>query len=159
MSIRKEKIKKNKKRRTDSDGVKVKRSYYSFSKYYPGGGSEQKYLRVMHETPDEHKAIKIILSVFALFVIAFVGYFSTSVALDVSNAPTTTEPPVTLATTVPDASNNSSEPATEPPTQSVKTTLEEPEREVNVTTTAPPATDSTDSTAVTDSTNSTMQSE
>lgn len=145
MSIKKEKTRKSKKRRTDSDGVKVKRSYYSFSKYYPGGGSEQKYLRVMHETPDEHRGIKIILSVFALFVILFVGYFGTSVALNISDAPTTTEPPVTLATTAPDP--NSQEPVTEPTTQSVKTTLEEPEREVNVTT--QPSTDNnTDSTAV-----------
>lgn len=126
--LKKEKTKTNKKRKTDSDGVKVKRSYYSFSKYYPGGGSEQKYLRVMHETPDEHKNIKIILSVFLLLVIVFVGYFSTSVALNISEAPTTTEPQSTLSTTLP--SENVTQETTTP---TEKTTLEEPEREVNVT--------------------------
>lgn len=137
MSIKKEKRQKNKKRRSDSDGVKVKRSYYSFSKYYPGGGSEQKYLRVMHETPDEHRTVKIILSVFALFVAVFVGYFSMSVALNISDAPTTIET-VTVATTVPSA--DTSEGTTAPPTPTEEVTVEEPEREVNVTTTAPPET-------------------
>ncbi|MDD6021049.1 MAG: hypothetical protein PUB94_00090 [Oscillospiraceae bacterium] len=134
MSIKKEK--QNKKRKTDSDGVKVKRSYYSFSKYYPGGGSEQKYLRVMHETPDEHRNIKIILSIFALLTVAFIGYFSTTVALDISNAPTTTAPFSTQSATAPSGVPDADE--TESETTAVKTTLEEPEREVNVTTTLPP---------------------
>lgn len=134
MSTEKEKFKRNKKRKTDSDGVKVKRSYYSFSKYYPGGGSEQKYLRVMHETPDEHRNIKIILSVFVLLVMVFIGYFSTSVALNISEAPTTTKAPSTLSTTMP-SENATQEAETTAPTE--KTTLEEPERENNVTETQP----------------------
>ncbi len=140
MSIKKEKRKRTEKRRSDSDGVKVKRSYYSFSKYYPGGGSEQKYLRVMHETPDEHRTVKIILAVFTLFVAVFVGYFSMSVALNISDAPTTVET-VTVPTTAPktDSISDTTKPAK--PTEEV--TLEEPEREVNVTTTAPPENDIT----------------
>ncbi len=142
MSIKKEKFKSNKKRKTDSDGVKVKRSYYSFSKYYPGGGSEQKYLRVMHETPDEHRNIKIILSVFVLLVAVFIGYFSTTVALNISEAPTTTEPQSTLSTTL--ASEDVTQKVkTTAPTE--KTTLEEPEREVNVTqATEPESNETTD---------------
>lgn len=147
MSVKKEKTRKNKKRKTDSDGVKVKRSYYSFSKYYPGGGSEQKYLRVMHETPDEHRNIKIILSVFALFVAVFIGFFSMSVALNVADAPTTTEPISTQPTTVPVADNTQG--TTAAPTPTVLVTLEEPEREVNVTTTQPPETSGEDVTDLT----------
>ncbi len=132
-----EKSTKNKKRRSDSDGVKVKRSYYSFSKYYPGGGSEQKYLRVMHETPDEYRTVKIILGVFALFVAVFIGYFSTSVALEISDAPTTTQATVAPTTTAPSSSKPQ---ASKPKPSTTETTLEEPEREVNLTTTSPPVT-------------------
>lgn len=128
-----EKSTKNKKKRSDSDGVKVKRSYYSFSKYYPGGGSEQKYLRVMHETPDEHRTIKIILGVFAILVAVFVGYFSTSVALEISDIPTTTQATTEVPTT---AAKSDTDKTTKPKPSTLETTLEEPEREVNVTSAA-----------------------
>lgn len=136
-----------KKRRSDSDGVKVKRSYYSFSKYYPGGGSSQKYRKVMVETPDEHKKIKIILSVFAVIILIYIGCFSMSVAIEISNAPTT-EPtvPTQEVTTAPSQEITT----TLPPEPTHEVTLEEPEREVNVTTTQPPETsassDTTDNT-------------
>lgn len=135
-----EEKKTKRKRRSDSDGVKVKRSYYSFSKYYPGGGSSQKYRKVMVETPDEHRKIKIILSVFAMVILIYVGCFSMSVALKISNAPTTdpsatTEISLTETTTLPLPTE---------PTHEV--TLEEPEREVNVTTTEGETSDGSSST-------------
>ena len=130
--------KRAKKRKSDSDGVKVKRSYYSFSKYYPGGGSSQKYRKVMVETKDEKRKIKIVLGVFGLLVLVIIGYFSTTVAIDISNAPTTTKAEV--VTTVPVTENNSESvpdettKPTEPEKSTFAVTQEEPEREVNVTT-------------------------
>lgn len=126
------------KRRSDSDGVTVKRSYYSFSKYYPGGGSSQKYRRVMKETKDEKLPLKIALCAIGLIIVIFIGYFTTTVGLVISNAPTT-EPtvPVTesVTTEVPVTSTQETTQkapvTTEKPTES--TTIEEPEREVNVT--------------------------
>lgn len=145
MSLNKEK-KSRKKRRSDSDGVKVKRSYYSFSKYYPGGGSSQKYRKVMVETPDEYKKIKIILSVFAVIILVYVGCFSMSLAIEISNTPTTEATvPTQEVTTAP----NQETTTTLPPETTYEVTLEEPEREVNVTTTQPPETSNADSTDVT----------
>lgn len=146
MSPNKEK-KTRKKRRSDSDGVKVKRSYYSFSKYYPGGGSSQKYRKVMVETPDEHKRIKIILSVFAIIILVYIGCFSMSLAIEISNAPTTeTTLPTQEVTTAPYQEVTT----TLPPAPTYEVTLEEPEREVNVTTTTKaPETSDTSSTDVT----------
>ena len=145
MSLNKEK-KTRKKRRSDSDGVKVKRSYYSFSKYYPGGGSSQKYRKVMVETPDEYRKIKIILSVFAVIILVYVGCFSMSLAIEISNAPTTE---ATLPTQEVTTAPNQEVTTTLPPEPTYEVTLEEPEREVNVTTTEAPETSSADSTAVT----------
>ncbi|MBE6747150.1 MAG: hypothetical protein E7558_06840 [Ruminococcaceae bacterium] len=145
MSPNKEK-KTRKKRRSDSDGVKVKRSYYSFSKYYPGGGSSQKYRKVMVETPDEHKRIKIILSVFAIIILVYIGCFSMSLAIEISNAPTTEATlPTQEVTTAPYQEVTT----TLPPAPTYEVTLEEPEREVNVTTTKAPETSDTSSTDVT----------
>lgn len=148
MSSDKEK-KIRKKRRSDSDGVKVKRSYYSFSKNYPGGGSSQKYRKVMVETPDENRNIKIILAVFAVIILIYTGCFSMSVALEIANTPTTEVTlPTQEVTTVP-----SQEVATTlPPETTHPVTLEEPEREVNVTTTEPPET-----TVTPDTTNTTEE--
>lgn len=145
MSLNKEK-KTRKKRRSDSDGVKVKRSYYSFSKYYPGGGSSQKYRKVMVETPDEYRKIKIILSVFAVIILVYVGCFSMSLVIEISNAPTTE---ATLPTQEVTTAPNQEVTTTLPPEPTYEVTLEEPEREVNVTTTEAPETSSADSTDVT----------
>ena len=145
MSPNKEK-KTRKKRRSDSDGVKVKRSYYSFSKYYPGGGSSQKYRKVMVETPDEHKRIKIILSVFAIIILVYIGCFSMSLAIEISNAPTTE---ATLPTQEVITAPYQEVTTTLPPAPTYEVTLEEPEREVNVTTTKAPETSDTSSTDVT----------
>lgn len=129
------KERKYKKRKSDSDGVKVKRSYYSFSKYYPGGGSSQKYRKVMVETKDEKRSIKIALTVLGLLMLVVIGYFVSSVALNVSNAPTT-EPKTALTETEPTASplkTDETSAVTKPKETEPKTTIEEPEREVNVT--------------------------
>lgn len=146
MSLNKEKKTRKKRRRSDSDGVKVKRSYYSFSKYYPGGGSSQKYRKVMVETPDEYRKIKITLSVFAVIILVYVGCFSMSLAIEISNAPTTE---ATLPTQEVTTAPNQEVTTTLPPEPTYEVTLEEPEREVNVTTTEAPETSSADSTAVT----------
>lgn len=126
-----------KKRKSDSDGVTVKRSYYSFSKYYPGGGSSQKYRRVMKETRDEKLPIKIAFAVLGLIAVVFIGYFTTTVALDISYAPTT-EPTEAVTeessdTTLPAVvdTTKSEEKTTQATTE--LTTIEEPEREINVT--------------------------
>lgn len=129
-----------KKRKSDSDGVTVKRSYYSFSQYYPGGGSSQKYRRVMKETKDEKKPLKIAFAVLGLAVLVFIGYFFTTVCLEVSYAPTT-EPTELVTETVSTTSKlteisesetvHTTEKMTEPKTEG--STIEEPEREVNVT--------------------------
>ncbi len=138
----KEEKKIRKKRRSDSDGVTVKRSYYSFSKYYPGGGSSQKYRKVMVETPDEHRKAKIILSVFAVIILIYVGCFSMSVALEISNAPTTE---ATIPTEEVTTSPAQTPTTTLPPETTYEVTLEEPERETNITTTlSPEATDTSD---------------
>lgn len=135
----KEKKTRNKKRRSDSDGVTVKRSYYSFAKYYPGGGSSQKYRRVMKETKDEKKPIKIAFAALGLMVVAFIGWFMTTVALDVSYAPTTEptqtvtqEPEETTLPAVIETTKHKEEKTTQKET-SETATIEEPEREVNVT--------------------------
>lgn len=118
-----------KKRRSDSDGVKVKRSYYSFSKYYPGGGSSQEYRKVMVETPDEHKKIKLILSVFAVIILIYIGCFSMSVALKIADTPTTE-----VTTSSETTTKKSSESTTSEPKTTYEVTIEEPDRENNLTT-------------------------
>ena len=127
---------KNNKRKTNSDTVTVKRSYYTFSKQYPGGGSSQEYRKVMNDTANEKKSIRIILSIFALLVIVFVGYFTTSVGINISNAPTTGQTENIQTTQINTENTDQSENTSEKPTEPKKAvTQEEPEREVNVTTT------------------------
>lgn len=133
----KEKKHRNKKRRSDSDGVTVKRSYYSFAKYYPGGGSSQKYRRVMKETKDEMLPIKAAFAVIGLVLVVFIGFFMTTVGLEISGAPTTEPTSVTENSTettqnaVIDTTKPKEEKTTKEKTES--TTIEEPEREINVT--------------------------
>lgn len=137
MSLHEKKPSSEKKRRSDSDGVTVKRSYYSFSKYYPGGGSSQKYRRVMKETRDEKRPLHIALAVAGLIAVIFLGYLTTTTALDISYAPTTevTEPQTQEQdTTVPaviDTTRTTEKETTRQTTES--TTIEEPEREINIT--------------------------
>lgn len=137
MTEKEKKPRGNKKRKSDSDGVTVKRSYYGFSKYYPGGGSSQKYRRVMKETEDEHKSLKIALTVLGLVIAVFIGYITTTAALDVSYAPTTEEPSLTAESTsgisVPGSSEQTSSKKETQKATTEPTTVEEPEREVNVT--------------------------
>lgn len=137
MSINKNEHRKNKKRRSDSDGVTVKRSYYSFSKYYPGGGSSQKYRRVMKDTRDEKLPVKVLLAFTVVLISVIIGYILTTSAINISYAPTTTE---AQTTTAPVLSEERTSETTAKHSETAQvtelTTIEEPEREINVTTTA-----------------------
>ncbi len=89
----------------------------------------------MVETKDEKRSIKIALTVLGLLMLVVIGYFVSSVALNVSNAPTT-EPTTALTETEPTASplkTDETSAVTKPKETEPKTTIEEPEREVNVT--------------------------
>lgn len=133
--------KKKKKRKNYFNGVIVRRSWYSFSRYYPGGGSSQKYRKVMNEVPEPHKQIKIILAVFLLLVVTFIGYFSANVAISIANAPTTakfeestTQPQLQTPTdTTTEKSKAKEEKTTKKQETTYAVTVEEPEREINIT--------------------------
>lgn len=135
MSTNENKLRKNKKRKSDSDGVTVKRSYYSFSKYYPGGGSSQKYRRVMKDTRDEKLYLKILLAVSVVLLSVLIGYILTSSAVNISYAPTTEELQITEEVTVkPQQTEKETTVKNTQVTETTEeTTIEEPEREINVT--------------------------
>lgn len=76
-------FKPQKKSYKNEEDVHVKNAYYTFSKYYPGGTLERK------QSPEKKsgagKIFKRLFVVFLIVVFAFVGYFSASLVINISN--------------------------------------------------------------------------
>ncbi len=144
---------KNKDNTPQKKKVTVRRSFYTFAEDYPGGGSSLEYRKTIESEKKDRKIAKGIFAALGIIIVFLASFFATRTVLEIANEPTTQEtvsekkePETTEVSTTEPATEPVTEPSTrettlttEPTTQKqtnaygYEVTLEEPERENNVT--------------------------